>query len=157
VSLQQQQTLLPVLGSFCFRSPPPARRYCHVHCRFIALKGRNSSDILPDTLRQYQVTTSAAHKPRALVALLRTLSPLPDRINPPPRHKKGGKTPPTAVKGIVFVSSVDSTHRVAAFLGKCSRFLGLRAWELSSQVPRKEQATTVANFQAASRGYGPCP
>lgn len=107
-------------------------------CRFIAIQSGEDGNSLPVTLQQFQLTTSASHKPRALLALLRALK------TPPATPKKA------PFKGIVFAASVESTHRVAVFLAACPSLRSVPVFELSSLRSRKKQAAAVASFRKAT-------
>lgn len=96
-----------------------------LHCRYVALEGGGQSHKLPAALREFQVTTAAAQKPAAVVALLQELSP----------HRT-----------LVFTSSVEATHRLALLLRGCPRLGAIG--EHSSLVPDKERSAALDRFRA---------
>ena len=128
--------------------------------RFVSLGSNSSNSQLAASLLQQQVTTSASHKPHAIVALLAELC-LPSPLSaardadeePPKRRLKAGL--PNA-RGIVFAGSVESTHRLALLLRHCKSFLQLEVLELSSSVDGKAQKQAAQRFRSLQRRCALC-
>ena len=132
----------------------------------MALTDRVVSESLPATLTQFKLVTAAAHKPRALVAVLHTLCTPQDTAEAraaeadtadgmlvyekPRKRAKHGKR--DAVRVIVFAGSVASAHRVALLLEQCAALLQATVHELTSAVSTKGQKAAVAQFSAAKCG-----
>eukprot|EP00884_Botryococcus_braunii_P013774 jgi/Botrbrau1/22398/Bobra.0091s0007.3 len=96
--------------------------------RFLAVEGHDSRYRVPQGLQERWVTCRGADKPAVLLALLEMLA--------------GQKT-------IVFGNSVESTHRLQAFLGRLPVLYG-RVAEYSRAVSNAERFQLLSSFQSGS-------
>jgi ATP-dependent RNA helicase DDX51/DBP6 len=129
INTNQQSTrrVVKFIVSATLTKDPSKMDRLGLYCpRYIAMAAEDYRHKLPSGLEELKCVVPAEKKPFALAALLAELTPKPT---------------------IVFISAVDSTHRVALLLKYLKKEVGT-AVEYSSKVPPEERRNALTKFRA---------
>lgn len=121
--------LIKVVASATLTRDPSKLARLRLHCpRFVATAAEEGrSYALPPTLSAQRLVVPAERKPDALAALLRSLTP--------------------AQRTLVFVSSVDATHRLYLLLSALSCLRGSKVVEYSAAMRPEHRRAALEAFK----------